>query len=111
MCRNKEQAGNHKPSLGAQQIGQGDRESAEGALERNLLANKIIGLFTMQTPFLTIRTVAHNLKIIAILKLPKLALCPLPAITTQSPRGEGRVRGVSHGWSRKKRCLLFTKKA
>jgi hypothetical protein len=46
-------------------------------------------LFTMQTQFSTVRTVAHNLKIIAILKLPKLALCPLPAITTQSPRERG----------------------
>ncbi len=43
---------------------------------RNLLVNKIIRLFTMQTSLSTIRTVAHNLKITAILKLPKLALCP-----------------------------------
>jgi len=62
----------------------GDREAAERALERNLLANKIIRLFTMQTSFSIIRTVTHNLRITAILKLPKLALCPLSAITTQS---------------------------
>jgi hypothetical protein len=43
----------------------------------------------MQTPFSTVRTVTYNLKIIAILKLQKLALCLLPAITTQSHRGEG----------------------
>jgi hypothetical protein len=42
----------------------------------------------MQTPFSTVRTVAHNLKIIAILKLQKLALCPMAAITTQSQREE-----------------------
>ncbi len=71
----------------------GDRESAEGALERNLLANKIIRLFTMQTSSSTIRTVAHHLQITAILKLPKLALCPLSAITTQSLGGEGKGKG------------------
>jgi hypothetical protein len=41
----------------------------------------------MQTSFSTIRTVTHNFQITAILKLPKLALCPLAAITTQSRKG------------------------
>jgi len=65
----------------------GDREAAEGALERNLLASKFIVLFTMQTSFSTIRTVAHNLQRTVILKLPKLALCPLAPLR-HSPRGE-----------------------
>jgi hypothetical protein len=43
----------------------------------------------MQTSFSTIRTVTHNLRITAILKLLKLALCPLSAIATQSQGGEG----------------------
>ena len=43
----------------------------------------------MQTLFSTVRTVAHPTKIIAILKLPKLALCPLPTIMTQSHGGWG----------------------
>jgi hypothetical protein len=46
-------------------------------------------LFTIQTSFSIIRTVTHNLQRTAILKLPKLALCPLSAITTQPPR-EGK---------------------
>jgi hypothetical protein len=41
----------------------------------------------MQTSFSTIRTVAHHLKINAILKPPKLVLSPLAAITTQSQGG------------------------
>jgi hypothetical protein len=49
----------------------------------------------MQTPFSTVRTVAHNLEIIAILKLQKLALCPLAAITTQSLWGESKGVGAS----------------
>jgi hypothetical protein len=73
----------------------GDRESAGGALERNLLANKIIRLFTRQTSSSHIRTVAHHLQITAILKLPKLALCPLSTITTQSLGGEGKGEGGS----------------
>jgi hypothetical protein len=43
----------------------------------------------MQTSFSTVRTVVHTLKIIAILRLQKLALCPLAAITTQSLVGGG----------------------
>jgi hypothetical protein len=50
----------------------------------------------MQTPFSTIRTVAHHLKITAILKLPKLVLSPLAAITTQSQRGGVRGRIKNH---------------
>jgi hypothetical protein len=68
----------------------GDKEAAERALERNLLAGKINCLFTIQTPLSTTEMVTHTLKIIAILKLPKLALCPLPAIMTQSRQREGR---------------------
>jgi hypothetical protein len=45
----------------------------------------------MQTSFSTVRTVVHTLKIIAILRLQKLALCPLAAITTQSLVGGGGV--------------------
>jgi len=45
----------------------------------------------MQTSFSTIRTVAHTPKITAILKLPKLALCSLAAITTYSLKGRVRV--------------------
>jgi hypothetical protein len=56
----------------------------EGALERNLLANKIKGMFTIQTPLSIVRAFAHTIKMIAIIKLPKLALCHLPAIMTQS---------------------------
>jgi hypothetical protein len=74
----------------------GDREAAEKALERNLLANEIIRLFTMQTSFSTIRTV-HTLRITAILKVAKLVLCPLTAIMTQSPRGEGEGEGRRGG--------------
>jgi hypothetical protein len=70
------------------------RGAAEGALERNLLTNKIIRLFTIQRSFSIIRTVAHNLQITAILKLPKLALCPLSVIMTQSHGERGRVRGI-----------------
>jgi len=62
-------------------------------LERNLLANKIIRLFTMQTSFSIIRPVTHNLRITAILKLPKLAFCPLSAITTQSLGGQEKGEG------------------
>jgi len=36
---------------------------------RNLLGNKIIRLFTIQTSFSTIRTVGHNLQITTIQKL------------------------------------------
>jgi len=49
----------------------------------------------MQTSFSTIRTVAHNLQITAILKLPKLALCPLPAhyntVSSWGRVGEGEL--------------------
>ncbi len=69
-------------------MGQGTEGAAEGALDlparsrsgegrADLLANKIKRLVSIQTSFSTIRTVAHNLKITAILKLSKLALCPL----------------------------------
>jgi hypothetical protein len=76
----------------------GDGESAERALERIFLAYKIIGFFPMQTPFSTIRMVAHTLEIIAILKLPKPALCLLPTAMRQSYRGEGMDEEmVSHG--------------
>jgi hypothetical protein len=68
----------------------GDRGAAEGALERNLLVNKIIRLFTMQTSLSTIRMVAHNLKITAILKLTKLALCPLSPLRYSLSRERGR---------------------
>ncbi len=40
----------------------------------------------MQTPFLILRPVAHPSKNIAILKLSKLALCPLAVVTTQPLR-------------------------
>jgi hypothetical protein len=43
----------------------------------------------MQTSLSTIRMVAHNLKITAILKLPKLALCPCLHYDTASLRGRG----------------------
>jgi hypothetical protein len=43
----------------------------------------------MQTSLSTIRMVAHNLKITAILKLPKLALCPLSPLRHSLSRGEG----------------------
>jgi hypothetical protein len=51
----------------------------------------------MQTSFSTIRTVAHHLKITAILKLLKRVLSPLAAITTQSQRGgvRGRIQKSS----------------
>jgi len=54
----------------------GDREAAEEALERNFLVNGFISLFTEETSFSTIRFVTHNLQRTAILKLPKLAVCP-----------------------------------
>jgi len=47
----------------------------------------------MQTPFSTIRTVAHILKIIAILKPSKLALRHLSAIMTQSLKGRDEGEG------------------
>jgi hypothetical protein len=75
----------------------GDREAAEKALERNLLADEIIRLFTMQTSFSTIGTVTRTLRITAILKVAKLVLCPLTAIMTQSPRGEGEGEGRRGG--------------
>jgi hypothetical protein len=59
-----------------------DGEADEGALERNLLANKFILFFTMQASFPTIRDVTHKFQTFAILKLPKLVLHPLAAITT-----------------------------
>jgi hypothetical protein len=74
----------------------GDREAAEEALERDLLANKFITLFTRETSFSTM-LVIHCLQRTAILKLRKLALCPLPAITTQSVGGEG--------WGEGRLCL------
>jgi hypothetical protein len=52
----------------------------------------------MQTPLSTVRMVAHTLEIIAILKLPKPALCLLPTAMRQSYRGEGMDEEmVSHG--------------
>jgi hypothetical protein len=49
----------------------------------------------METSFSTIRFVTHNLQKMAILKLPKLALCLFPAIalTTQSDGWGGKRRG------------------
>ncbi len=44
----------------------------------------------MKTLFSIIRTVAHPLKGIVILKLPNLVLCPFPAIMTELLGGEGR---------------------
>jgi len=44
----------------------------------------------MQTSLSTFRMVAHNLKITAILKLPKLALCPLSPLRHSLSRGEGQ---------------------
>jgi hypothetical protein len=67
----------------------GDRGTAEGALERNLLANKFILLFTPKTSFSMIRIMTDTLQRTAILKLPKLALCPFPTIMTQSHEIEG----------------------
>jgi hypothetical protein len=46
----------------------GDREAAEGALERNLLANGFISLFTEEASSSTIRFVTHNFQRTAILK-------------------------------------------
>jgi len=80
-----------KPILRRSTNRPGDREAAKGALERNLVANKSIVLFTMQTSFSTLRPVPHNLYRTAILKLPKLALCPFPAIMKQSLEGEDGV--------------------
>jgi hypothetical protein len=45
----------------------------------------------MQTSLSTIRMVAHNLKITAILKLPKLALCPLSPLRHSLQAGGGCV--------------------
>jgi hypothetical protein len=67
----------------------GERQAAEKALERNLLADKMRRLFSIQISFSAIRTVGHNLQITAILKLWKLSVFPFPAIVTQSVRGEG----------------------
>ncbi|OGP64285.1 MAG: hypothetical protein A2169_06530 [Deltaproteobacteria bacterium RBG_13_47_9] len=54
-----------------------------------------MSLFPMQTLFSSIRVVGPSLQINAILKLTKLALCPLATIVTQSP-GEGRyLEGIS----------------
>jgi hypothetical protein len=47
----------------------------------------------MHTSLSTIRMVAHNLKITAILKLPKLALCPLSPLRHSLWGERGRVRG------------------
>ena len=68
----------------------GDRQAAEGALERNLLVFNLKRLYGIQPPFLTIRTLNHIFQITAILKLLKLSACPLPVITTQSLEGEGK---------------------
>ena len=76
-----------KPVIRAPPSWLGDREAAEEPLERNLLVNKILRLFTMQKSFSTIKTVTHNLQMTAILKLPKLALCPL---SPQRGKGEGK---------------------
>ena len=54
----------------------GDRAAAEGGLERNLLANGFISLFTEETSSSTIKFVTHNFQRTAILRFPKLALCP-----------------------------------
>jgi hypothetical protein len=47
----------------------------------------------MQTSLSTIRMVAHNLKITAILKLPKLALCPLSPLRHSLAGEREGVRG------------------
>jgi hypothetical protein len=44
----------------------------------------------MPTSSSTIRIVNHNLQRTAVLKLPKLALCPSSTITKQSLEGEGK---------------------
>jgi len=75
----------------------GDGEAAKEALERNLLANKLIGFFTIQTSFSTIRTVTLNFQNTAILKLPKLALRPLATLTTKSPDQERTTEGGARG--------------
>ena len=67
----------------------GNRQSVEEALERNLLASKIISLYPMEASFSAARTLGHNLQITAILKLSKPAVCSLPAIMTQSPLAKG----------------------
>ncbi len=68
----------------------GDRQAAEGALERNLLAFNLKRFYGIHPPFLTIRTHTHVLKITAILKLPKLPACPFSVIATQFLEGEGK---------------------
>jgi hypothetical protein len=77
-----------QPVPGKSKTCPGNGEAAEEALERNLLAIEDIGSFAMQTAFSTLRTLAHYLKKIAILKLAKPALCPLTAVTIPSPRKE-----------------------
>jgi hypothetical protein len=69
----------------------GDREAAEGALERNLLANKFIILFALERSFSTIRFVTHNLQRTAILKLPEAGSLSPPRHcgTVSKGRGEG----------------------
>jgi hypothetical protein len=58
----------------------GNRQSVEEALERNLLASKIISLYPMEASFSAARTLGHNLQITAILKLSKPAVCSLPRL-------------------------------
>jgi hypothetical protein len=68
----------------------GDRQAAEGALERNFLLCKFKHLYPMKESFLVTRTVGHTFQRTAILKLPKLVACPFHANTTPSPRGQGK---------------------
>ncbi|MGO8987691.1 MAG: hypothetical protein ACLQGU_08125 [bacterium] len=67
----------------------GDRRLAEEALERNLLSCKFIRIYFIKTSFPMTRMIGYAFQKPAILKLPKLVTCPLTAITTQSPKGEG----------------------
>jgi hypothetical protein len=77
-----------KPILWQPTSWPGGREAAEGAFERNLLANNIMHWPSMETPFIAIRMVTHSPQISAIRKPMKLTLCRLATITTQSFVGE-----------------------
>jgi hypothetical protein len=72
----EEEGGKSEPALRRFTNRPEDRGTAERALERTLLANKLIALLTMETSFSIITMVIHNLQRTAILKLSKLALCP-----------------------------------
>jgi hypothetical protein len=67
----------------------GDRQAAEGALERNLLACRFMRFYCITPSFPKTRTFDHTLRITAILKLLKLPACPFPVITTHSLDDEG----------------------